>query len=822
MEEFMKNIIRTELNNIFEVKDNNGYCNTTKEEGIDMNRTILINVFKGCFDILRAEQKTGEKALRNLGFILTLKLLEPVIRSNEIDIETYDFDFNEEYSEDEIEKLKRCVLFSELSNEDEDNIPNLLRAIWEEILCVHPRTKDIFLHGKGFDIKYQSTFKKIFDKLNSVDFSIFDEDIRGEAYEEVIKDLMTGKILGQFFTPPEIKTLLVDLIDPKIHSDGSVETIFDPAMGTGGFLITSLRYLRKKSKRLNLKLDYKKIAEECIGGREAELDTFQIAKTNMLISSGHMFSGLEYGDSIREPIENKYDIVLANPPFGIKGFEYGEIINPLRDEYLPIMTRNAVHLFLQAIIYILKVNGRCAVVFPNGKELFSKSKEHIVVREFLLKTCDLHRIVYLPKDSFTNTSIKTCIFHFTKKCNGADVFSDVKNTKTKRTYTFKKNHKTKNVEFYDYDMVNSKYEKLISVPIEKMAEKSYSFNYSEYIEVQEVEHDDDVVIKTLGEICEFKPKSKRKASYGNKSGPYPFFTSSNICNKFCDSSDYKDECIIIGTGGSANIKYSKEFSCSTDNFVLSSRDDNIYVKYIYYYLFNSLDKLQNGFIGTGLMHISKEYIVNITIPIPSLEKQKELIEQLDLIYNEWIPSNKEKINQIKMANKMKLSIIRDSSDIKRLREVCTVKQGEYISNATKVKGDYPVYGGGNVSSYVNRHNRKDEIVIAKDGVSENCVRYVKEEFFLNHHGWTLDSKKLVDKMYLYHYLLINQNIIFDASNGTAQKGINQENFYNLEIHVPTLEKQKEVIEFCEKNDEIIQLLTGNIDNTRKLALEILG
>ena len=71
---------------------------------------------------------------------------------------------------------------------------------------------------------------------------------------------------------------------------------------------------------------------------------------------------------------------------------------------------------------MLKINGKCAVVLPDGQDLFSKTnKTLITIREFLLKTCDLKEIIYLPSGIFTNTSIKTCIFYFIKKKEGNDI-----------------------------------------------------------------------------------------------------------------------------------------------------------------------------------------------------------------------------------------------------------------------------------------------------------------------------------------------------------------------------------------------------------------
>jgi len=158
-------------------------------------------------------------------------------------------------------------------------------------------------------------------------------------------------------------------------------------------------------------------------------------------------------------------------------------------------------------------------------------------------------------------------------------------------------------------------------------------------ETEEEQYEEGVVVKTLGELCNFLPKSKRQASYGEKQGQYPFYTSSQTCSKYCDVYDYEDECLIIGTGGNANIKYSNKFSCSTDNFVIKINPEQL-VKYVYYYLSINIKVLQRGFVGVGLKHISKEYISNIKIPIPSLERQQEIVEYCE--YNDTVIKQLEK------------------------------------------------------------------------------------------------------------------------------------------------------------------------------------
>jgi len=603
----------------------------------------LSTILKNCLNIMRNEGLTGEKALRNLSYFLILKLLEPQFSNNVIKINDYDYDFD---NDEEKEILLKLIIFSNLNEEKENNIKTNLKVLWEKILSVHPITNKIFKPDKSFDIKQQANYKNIIKELSKIDLSNIDFDVLGNAYENVIKDIMTGKVLGQFFTPSPVKKLMIDLIDPKLSDDGDIESCCDPTMGTGGFLIEYIRTIQKQAKIKNIELNWENNINKKLYGKEIESDTYQLAVSNMLISSGYMFNKLEEGDSIRNPITKKFSNVLANPPFGIQGLKYDDITEN-RDEHFPIKTDNSVSLFIQTIINMLKINGKCAVVLPDGQDLFSKTNTTLVtIREYLMKTCDLKKIIYLPAGIFDYTSIKTCVFFFIKKKEGTDILkTDIKVSKTQkevsRTYKFSKTHQTTSVKFCEYNQITTEQHLLVDVPIDKIANNSYSLNYAEYMkdETEEIEYDEGVVVKTLGEVCKFLPKSKRQASYGEKKGRYPFYTSSQTCSKYCDEYDYEEECLIIGTGGNANIKYSSKFSCSTDNFIIKI-NQGLNVKYIYYYLSINIEILQKGFVGVGLQHISKEYINNIKIPIPSLERQQEIVKYCE--YNDTLIKQLEK------------------------------------------------------------------------------------------------------------------------------------------------------------------------------------
>ena len=811
---------------------------TQSKEVKNDNKTTLISVFKSCLNILRDnEGLTGEKALRTLSYLLILKLLEPHF-GDEINIDDYEYDFShiqDETIEKHKNKLLEIVRFSNLSNEKEDNIPVNMKYLWDDILSNHPTTKNIFLKGKGFDIQHKSTYKKLIDKLNSLDLSQTEYDVLGNAYEEVIQDIMTGKVLGQFFTQPLVKKMMVKLINPQIHPDGKIDTCGDPTMGTGGFLITYLQYILQQATAKNIKPDWDFIKTEGLYGKELEPDTYQLAVSNMLISSGHMFEKLDRGDSIRDPITRKFDNILANPPFGIKGLKYDDFQSPLKSEYVPIKTDNAVSLFIQAIIYMLKINGKCAVVLPDGQDLFSKTNTTLVaIREYLMKTCDLKEIIYLPSGIFTYTSIKTCVFYFVKKREGMDVLeTKIKVSKTQketgRDYKFSKTHQTTKVKFYDYNPYEDVKNLFVEVPIEKIVSNSYSLNYAEYMkdETDEEQYEDGVVVKTLGEVCKFLPKSKRNAKYGNKEGLYPFFKSSIKVDNYVDNPDYEEESLIIGDGGEPNINYGVKFSTSDHCYILQNKNKLLLnLKYAYYYLYHNLDMMKQLYIGVAIKNISKTNIEAIKIPIPSLERQQEIVKYLDFIYEKANKTSNEKIAELKKLNEFCLNNqkIFGENVVKTLEELCNFKNGKGIKKDTLVEGEYPVIGGGQKPmGFHNEYNTNENAILcSSSGAYAGFIsKYDKKVWASDCFSIIPKENSKIDNNYLYYLLKTIQDKIYKTQSGAAQPHIYSKDLQNNKIPVPSLERQKEIVEYCEYNDTLIKQLEKEIENNKKQAQQFI-
>jgi type I restriction-modification system DNA methylase subunit/restriction endonuclease S subunit len=806
-----------------------------KEEKTDI-RNELSNMFRQCLNILRDnEGLTGEKALRNMSSLLILKLLEPHFQAGgAIDIAKYDFSagleehFDECLIEQSKQRLLTCVLFSNLSKEKEDNIPNLMKYTWDIILSCHPATKCIFLKGRGFDIRHQSTYKKIIDKLNAIDLSQTDYDVLGEAYEEVIQDIMTGKVLGQFFTQPLVKKMMVRLIDPQVREDGTCETCADPTMGTGGFLISYLQTIMKQAKTRNITLNWDYITTTGLYGKELEPDTYHLAVSNMLISSGHMFGGLECGDSIREPITRKFDNILANPPFGIDGFDYDNFQTPLKSHYVPIKTKNAVSLFIQAIIYMLKIGGKCAVVLPDGQDLFSKTITTLVaIREYLMKTCDLKEIYYLPSGIFTNTSIKTCVFYFVKKREGSDVLETKINVsktqkETGRDYKFSKTHQTTKVAFYDYNPYEGEGVKhlLVEVPIERIVANSYSLNYAEYMkdEAEEEQYEDGVIVKTLGEVCEVNQgNSLTKTEMIH--GIYNVIGGGKIIGKHNQKNRDGNE-LTLTRVGDININYIDKPYYLTDNgFSLKSKQKDVMTKYIYYLLSHNNDYLINLYQGTAQKVISKTNLKSIKIPIPSLERQQEIVKYLDFIYEKANKTSNDKIAELKQLNEFCLSNqkIFGENVVKGLGEVCeSIKTGKNKPKDNKTGTLYPYYGTGSITGYTDEYLYDGKYILtARNGTIGNCF-LTDGRFFASDHIFIIDIKDKCLMKYIY-YILSNNEKLDQLKTGVGIPNITKGTLETLKIPIPSLERQQEIVAYCEFNDALIRQLEMEIENNKKQA-----
>jgi type I restriction enzyme S subunit len=158
----------------------------------------------------------------------------------------------------------------------------------------------------------------------------------------------------------------------------------------------------------------------------------------------------------------------------------------------------------------------------------------------------------------------------------------------------------------------------------------------------------------------------------------------------------------------------------------------------------------------------------------------------------------------------------DNFVIKKLEEVCSIDYGTRIVKGNNTEGDYPVYGSGRAMFTTNSYNREGfNVLIGRFALSLECVRFIKDKIFLNDSGLSVKPKtNTVLHKYIAYYLFHNQNIIYNCARGTAQKNLDMEEFKSIKIPIPSIEKQKEIINYLDSKNNLINELETKIKNIK--------
>ena len=775
--------------------------------------------------LYHAENISGEEALNDIMNFLFIKLLSTILSDKEEDgkIDLLNKKYYEQLYEDEdlntifgyfkdVNSLSLLPL-DELRSMKENN--DAIRQMGE-ILKTHPITGMVYIESNFINARKSSTIQQLLSEvINKIDINEFEnnEDMIGDIYEFFINGyIKKGSQLGQFFTPRNLMKIVLHYKDVDIRNIVKLINkkdkikLYDSCMGTAGWLVAGFNMLKDKyEKRLLL------------SGGEVKPSTFQYGLMNLISTLKMKPHNIVCDSSLTHIDNNKYHFILTNPPFqtGKKFTDVKDNFNTDKynkmklDDVYKLQNNNPPIQFLELNLYKLEENGMCIIVLPYG-ELFSGSK-HSKARDYFMKQTNITDIITMPSGVFAHTGIKTAVIVFTKDNTG-----------------------TKAINFIEANDKCNKLIKIMTVSIDdinKQPNKSWFVN--DYIKEEVKERDTNVEYKKLGDVCEIDHNLiKHDTSFGKETGKFKFHTGGERTDLYVDEPDIKELYIIqnrTNGSGRCNLYIDNNFSLAKQTIAYKSKVSDNSTKYIYYYLKNNIKLLEDGFIGSSHKNISKEYINNLQIPIPSIERQNELVKHLDLIYEKNIKVSNDKINSLKELNKLYIDIKTKDIECKQLGDVVNIKLGtRVIKSESEIDSEYsgnkyPCYGGGNISFYMKEYNREGlNLIISRFGVSENCVRLIDNKFWLNDSGMTLHSNNNeLNQKYLNYYLLINQNNIYSISEGTAQKNINMDKFKNLQIPIPSIEVQNEIVKYCDRNNNIIKLIEEEIEDNKVLASSLL-
>jgi len=550
---------------------------------VEKEKAEIKRVFERMEQILYFDGIVGDKARSDIINLFILGLLENKIKTGEIDLlDIKKYKYDDYYINDE--NIKLCIIKNLADLKNDEDIYSRFKILWEYVLSEHPTTKIIYEKNQFINVKKEITFANLVRIVAKFSFENYKNDVLSDIYQHFILKQFKGEKsskLGQHFTPFNIKKFMVNDISNSFDENSN---IIDPFGGTGGFLLESYEYMNKIRKDPNTYLN----------GLEIDSDVFKYMSANILIRSGKICDGIKCDDAFKKT-DKKYSHILTNPPFGGTSSK-GQLDS---EWFATIKTNNKNLLTLQLMMKLLDENGYCSMIWPYGGEISGTKKAELSIRKKLIEEFSLEKVILLPKGIFEYTNIATVILKFTTG-------------------------KTESVTFSKFDGKNEIIEFIKS--IDEIKEKKYSLRLEDYIEKEKINYKINFEMKKLGDICEFLSKSKRSASFGNDAGLYPFYKSSKKITSYVDEPDYKKESIIIGDGGAPNINYSDKFSVSDHCYILQNKNDiNYKLKYIYYYLLNNIEIMENLYTGVGIKNISKVDISNLEIPVPPIEEQEQFI-----------------------------------------------------------------------------------------------------------------------------------------------------------------------------------------------------
>ena len=293
-------------------------------------------------------------------------------------------------------------------------------------------------------IQDPAKLRRLIELINEETWIGLDIDIKGEIYEGLLQknaeDVKGGA--GQYFTPRPLIKAMVEVIRPEPG-----QTIYDPACGTGGFLLAAHDYL---SKNYQLDKEQKKFLRyNTFKGKDIVDSVARLCVMNLYLHGiGGDESPIEVGDALISDPGERYDIVLTNPPFGKKssitivndeGKADREALTYERQDFWATTSNKQLN-FLQHVKTITKIHGKVAIVIPDNVLFEGGAGE--TIRRKLLAECDVHTLLRLPTGIFYAQGVKANVLFFDRKPASEKPWTEklwIYDLRTNKNFTLKTN-----------------------------------------------------------------------------------------------------------------------------------------------------------------------------------------------------------------------------------------------------------------------------------------------------------------------------------------------------------------------------------------------
>tara|TARA_B100000965_G_scaffold317466_1_gene278051 strand:- start:909 stop:3284 length:2376 start_codon:yes stop_codon:yes gene_type:complete len=685
------------------------------------------------------------------------------------------------------------------SMDDNPNIPQIFRDIF----------KNAFIPYKD-----PETLRLFLKQINEFEYSKDSEQL-GDAFEHILNSLSSQGDAGQFRTPRHIIDFIVEIVDPKKD-----ETVLDPASGTSGFLISAFKHIvdsnsEKSSGDLLSAAERKKMMKN-INGYDISPDMVRIGLANMYLHGFPEPNVVEYDALTSEDKWNEYyDVILANPPFMTpKGG-----IRP--HNKFGLKSNRAEVLFVDYILTHLKPKGRAGIIVPEGI-IFQSGKAYKELRKKLVEN-GLIGVISLPAGVFQPYSgVKTSILLINKSKKTEHIFfAEVTND------GYSLGSQRNPIELNDLpeiknEILKENFEKNIKQILKSDLDQEYSFNFKGLdIEILTSDYEVD----QLKNLCQIKT-GKKDVNQGNPNGEFPFFTCAQE-HTYSDVYSFDTEAILVaGNGDVGNTKYYKgKFEAYQRTYVLSEFTSSVLPKYLYCIL-NSKLKIELNKLkqGSTMPYIKVGFLNNFHIPLPPLEKQQEIVDEIEQ-YQKVIDGARQ------VVENHTISIDTDfEENLVLLGDICDVRDGTHDSPKYVKSDGYPLVTSKNLRNgyvdlndvnYISKKDYDDinkrslveenDILMPMIGSIGNPVIVESEPKFAIKNVALI---KVSNSKILPHFvlLLLSSNIfkkyLLNNSQGSTQKFISLKLLRSFEFNLPSIEIQEKLVQeyFSEKN-----IIKNNID-----------
>ena len=359
-----------------------------------------------------------------------------------------------------------------------------------DTLALESGTLGVIFRKSQNRIQDPAKLKRIIQLINDETWIGLDIDVKGDIYEGLLQknaeDIKSGA--GQYFTPRPLIQAIVEVMRPE-----PMQTICDPACGTGGFFLAAHDYLASRSAELDRE-QKRFLRDGTFHGIDLVDSVVRLCVMNLhLHGIGGGESPVETGDSLISDTGERFDMVLTNPPFGKKSSitiaddkgKAGKNALTYEREDFWATTSNKQLNFLQHVKTILQINGRAAIVVPDNVLFEGGAGE--TVRKKLLHECDVHTLLRLPTGIFYAPGVKANVLFFDRKPASETPWTEklwIYDLRTNQRFTLK----TKQMRYDDLHDFIASYNP-DNRRDRKESERFKSFSYDELIQRDKVSLD---------------------------------------------------------------------------------------------------------------------------------------------------------------------------------------------------------------------------------------------------------------------------------------------------------------------------------------------